>query len=139
LILDGKLYHGFNGHAGEVGHIIIDWKKGVELEAVAGRRNLMNRARKVIDDSPKSVRKEWKAIDPTGFKSSQIAEYVERGDPVMNRLVDEAAWAIGAAVGTVVNLMSPEIIVVGGGMAQALGAAFVERIWEIAQRYALPR
>ena len=57
----------------------------------------------------------------------------------MNRLVDEAAWAIGAAVGTVVNLLSPEIVVVGGGMTQALGATFPERIWEIAQRYALPR
>ncbi len=139
LILDGQLYHGFNGHAGEIGHIIIDWKKGVELEAVAGRRNLMNRAKKVIDDSPKSVRKAWKGVDPTAFKSSHIAEYVERGDPVMNRLADEAAWAIGAAVGTVVNLLSPEVIVVGGGMTQALGAPFPERIWEIAQRYALPR
>lgn len=139
LILDGELFHGFNGHAGEIGHIIIDWKKGVELEAVAGRRNLMNRARKVIDDAPKSVRKNWKGLDPSGFKSSQIAEYVERGDPVMAQLVDEAARAIGAAVGTVVNLVSPEVIVVGGGMSQALGAPFTERIWEIAQRYALPR
>ena len=67
LILDGQLYHGFNGHAGEIGHTIIDWKKGVELEAVAGRRNLMNRARKVIDDSPKSVRKKWKGIDPSAL------------------------------------------------------------------------
>ena len=48
LVLDGKLYHGFNGHAGEIGHIIIDWKKGVELEAVAGRRNLMNRAKRSL-------------------------------------------------------------------------------------------
>ena len=39
----------------------------------------------------------------------------------MTRLVDEAAWAIGAAVGTVVNLFSPEVIVVGGGMAKASG------------------
>jgi glucokinase len=139
LILDGDLYHGFNGHAGEIGHIIVDWKKGVELEAVAGRRNLMNRARKEIDDAPKSVRKNWKGLDPTNFKSSQIAECVERGDPVMAQLVDEAARALGAAVGTVVNLISPEIVVVGGGMAQALGAPFTERIWEIAQRYALPR
>jgi glucokinase len=139
LILNGELYHGFNGHAGEIGHIIIGWKNGIELEAIAGRRNLMNRARKVIDDAPKDVRKAWKGLDPATFRSSQIAEFAGRGDPVINSLIDEAARAIGAGVGTVVNLLSPEIVVVGGGMTKALGAAFPERIWEIAQRYALPR
>ena len=73
LILNGQLYHGVNGHAGEIGHIIIGWKNGVELEAIAGRRNLMNRARQVIADSPKTVRKAWKGLDPTAFKSSEIA------------------------------------------------------------------
>jgi glucokinase len=57
----------------------------------------------------------------------------------MSYLVDEAARTLAAGVGTVINLLSPEVVVVGGGMTQALGAAFVERIWEIAQRYALPR
>jgi glucokinase len=139
LILNGKLYHGFNGHAGEIGHIIISWKKGIELEALAGRKNLMNRAREVIDDSPKAVRKNWKGTDPTAFKSSEIAEYAEKGEPVISYLVDEAARAIAAGVGTVVNLLSPEVVVIGGGVTKALGPSFPERIWEIAQRYALPR
>ena len=115
LILNGQLHHGFNGHAGEIGHIIIGWKNGTELEAIAGRRNLMNRARDVIADSPKAVRKEWKGVDPASFKSSQIADYFTRGEPVMTRLVDEAARAIAAGVGTVVNLLSPEVVVIGGG------------------------
>lgn len=139
LILNGELYHGFNGHAGEIGHIIIGWKNGVELEAIAGRRNLMNRARDIIADSPKNVRKEWKGVDPVAFKSSEIAGYFARGEPVMTRLVDEAAKAIAAGIGTVVNLLGPEIVVIGGGLTKALGPAFPERIWEIAQRYALPR
>ena len=139
LILDGKLFHGFNGHAGEIGHVIIGWKGGTELEAIAGRRNMMTRARASIAEAPKRFRKEWKGIDPTAFKSSQIAEYYERDEHVIGQLVDEAARAIGAAVGSVVNLLSPEIIVVGGGLTKALGASFPERIWEVAQRYALPR
>jgi glucokinase len=139
LILDGKLFHGFNGHAGEIGHIIVGWKQGTELEAIAGRRNLMSRAGNLVADAPKAVRKNWKGVDPAAFKSSQIAEWAEKGDPVIGRLIDEAARAIAAGVGTVVNLLSPEVIVVGGGLTKALGPAFVERIWEIAQRYALPR
>ena len=47
-------------------------------------------------------------------------------------------WLMPAAVGGVVNLLSPEVVVVGGGVAGALGEPFIERIWEIAQRYTLP-
>jgi glucokinase len=139
LILNGELFHGFNGHAGEIGHTIIHWKRGIELEAIAGRRNLMNRARDVIADHDKLVRKQWKGVDPASFKSSQIAEWHDRGDPVMIQLVDECARAIGAGVGSVLNLLGPEVIVVGGGMTKALGQDFVDRIWEFATRYALPR
>ncbi|WP_020469242.1 ROK family protein [Zavarzinella formosa] len=139
LILDNKLFHGFNGHAGEIGHIIINWKRGTELEAIAGRRNLMVRAKELIADAPKNIRKEWKNTDPTTFKSSLIADYVAKQDPIMLQVIDEAARSIGAAVGTVVNLLSPEVIVIGGGVTKALGVQFPERIWEFAQRYALPR
>ncbi|HJZ94119.1 MAG TPA: ROK family protein [Gemmataceae bacterium] len=139
LILNGQLYHGFNGHAGEIGHTIIHWNKGIELEAVAGRRNMMNRAKELAADAPKNVRKDWKGVDPTAFKSSEIAERFEKGDPIIGQLVDDAARAIGSAVATVVNLLSPEVVVVGGGLTKALGPSFPERIWEIAQRYALPR
>jgi glucokinase len=139
LILDGKLFHGFNGHAGEVGHIVIGWKKGTELEAVAGRRNLMNRAKEVVEDSPKSIRKHWKGIDPSTFKSSQIAEQLIRGEPVITQLIEEAARGIAAGVASVVNLLSPEVVVVGGGVTKAIGPSFPERIWELAQRWCLPR
>ena len=37
-----------------------------------------------------------------------------------------------------VNFLSPEVIVIGGGVTGALGDTFIERIWEIAQRYTLP-
>ena len=37
-----------------------------------------------------------------------------------------------------INLLSPEVIVLGGGVAGALGESFVERVWEIASRYTLP-
>jgi glucokinase len=138
LILDGKLYHGFNYNAGEIGHIIINWRKGTELEAVAGRRNLMKRAAAMLADAPKRVRKEWKGVDLEAVKSSQLADYYQRDDPVAVQLVDDAARALGAAIGSVLNLLSPEVVVLGGGVAGALGESFLERVWEIASRFALP-
>ncbi|MBX9579553.1 MAG: ROK family protein [Gemmataceae bacterium] len=138
LVLDGRPFAGFNGNAGEVGNLVVHWRKGTILEDLAGRKGMMSRAAGVLDDAPKRVRKEWKGVDPKGVRSHQLSEFYQKGDPVAVQLVDDAARALGAAVGGVVNLLSPEVIVVGGGVAQALGDAFIERLWEIAQRYTLP-
>jgi glucokinase len=138
FILNGELFTGFNGHAGEIGHVVVHFRRGVELEAVAGRRYQMKRAKEILEDAPKRVRKEWKGVDLDKVKSSQLAEFYLKDDPVAVQIVDEAARALGAAVGSVVNLLSPEVIVVGGGVTGALGDPFVERIWDVAQKYILP-
>ncbi|MFO0807508.1 MAG: ROK family protein [Gemmataceae bacterium] len=138
LILDGKPFYGFNHNAGEIGHIIINWRKGTELEAIAGRRAMMKRAADRLSDSPKRVRKEWKGIDLAKVRSSQLSEFYDKDDPVAVDLIDDAARALGAGIGSVINLISPEVVVLGGGVAGALGESFLERVWEIATRYALP-
>ena len=138
FILNGELFTGFNGHAGEIGHIVLDWRKGTTLESIAGRKYQMKRAKEMVDDAPKRIRKEWKGVDTEKVKSSQLAEFYLKDDPIAVAIIDDAARAIGAAIGSVVNLMSPEIVVIGGGVTGALGESFTERIWDIAQRYTLP-
>lgn len=138
LILNGELYTGFNGHAGEIGHLIIHWRRGHSLEAIAGRKYMMKRAKEILDDAPKRVRKEWKGVDLGAVRSSQLADFYLKDDPVAVQLIDDAARALGAGIGGVVNFLSPEVIVIGGGVTGALGDSFIERIWEIAQRYTLP-
>ena len=138
LIINGDLYAGFNGNAGEIGHLVVHWRRGSELESIAGRKYMMKRAKEILDDAPKRVRKEWKGIDLAGVRSSQLAEFYQKDDPVAVQLVDDAARALGAAIGGVVNFLNPEVIVIGGGVTGALGDTFIERIWEIAQRYTLP-
>ena len=138
LILNGELYTGFNGHAGEFGNLIVQWRRGTTLEEVAGRKHMMKRAKAKLDDAPKRVRKEWKGVNLEGVRSSQLAEYYQKDDPIAIQLVDDAARAIAAGIGGVVNFLSPEVVVIGGGVAGALGENFIERIWEIAQRYTLP-
>jgi glucokinase len=138
LILNGELYTGFNGNAGEFGNLVIHWRRGHTVEAIAGRKFMMKRAGEILGDSPKRVRKEWKNVDLAGVRSSQLAEFYQRDDPIAVQLVDDSARALGAAIGGIVNFLSPEMIVLGGGVTGALGDAYIERIWEIAQRYTLP-
>jgi glucokinase len=98
----------------------------------------MKRAKKLLVDAPKKVRKDWKELDPAKVKSSELAAMYEKGDMVALQIVEDAAHALGAAVASGLNLLSPEVVVIGGGVAGALGPSFLERIWEIAQRLALP-
>ncbi len=138
FILNGELFGGFNGHAGEIGHIVLDWRKGATLESIAGRKYQMKRAKAMLDDAPKRIRKDWKNVDTEKVKSSQLAEFYLNDDPIAVSIIDDAARAIGAAIGSVINLMSPEVVVIGGGVTGALGESFTERVWDIAQRYTLP-
>ena len=138
LILNGELFTGFNGNAGEIGHLIVHWRQGTHLEGIAGRKYMMKRAKEKLDDAPKRVRKEWKGVDLAGVRSAQLAEFYQKDDPVAVQLVDDAARALGAALGGLINFVSPEVIVLGGGVTGALGDTFIERIWEMAQRYTLP-
>ncbi len=138
LILNGEIYNGFKFSAGEIGHTILHWRKGTSLEDLAGRFAMMKRAAELLEDAPKEVRKAWKGVDLSGVKSSQLAHLVGKKDPVAMQLADDAARALGAAVASALNLLSPEVIVLGGGVAGALGEPFRERIWEVAQRFALP-
>jgi glucokinase len=71
-------------------------------------------------------------------KSSVLAEFYFKDDPVAVQLIDDAARALAATIGGLINLLSPEVIVLGGGVTEALGDSFVERVWELASRYALP-
>jgi glucokinase len=138
MILNGELFAGAFGHAGEIGHTPVHFRRGSTLEQVAGRKYQMLRAKKLLADSPKRVRKEWKNVDLNKVKSSQLADFYLKGDPVAVRLVDDAARALGASIGGMANFLSPEVIVLGGGVTEALGESFRERIWEFAGRYMLP-
>jgi len=138
LILNGDLYTGFLGHAGEIGHIVLHWRKGHTLESIAGRKYQMQRAAKMLADAPKRVRKEWKGVDLEKVKSSQLADFYQKDDPIAVQLVDDAARTVGAAIGSVINLLSPEVVVIGGGVTEALKETFTERVWEFASRVVLP-
>ena len=52
VIINGELYSGFNFNAGEIGHIILHWRRGTQLESIAGRKYQMKRAKKELEDAP---------------------------------------------------------------------------------------
>jgi glucokinase len=96
IILDGKIYHGKNGAAGEGGHMSIDYRS--ETVCRCGSRGCIE-----------------------ALASGHVLERIGTYD------INEIAVQLGAWLGSVVSLLDPEIIVIGGGVAQ-IGAPLFERL-----------
>lgn len=136
LILDGELRRGPHGYAGELGHIVVKLRgrkppEGIEgsLEAYAGRASMENHARKRMAEGHRSRLMEIAAAKGKDhFTSSVFRKAVKEGDHEAVALIDAAVDALGAGVGSAVNLLNLERVVLGGGVADSFGDDFVDRV-----------
>lgn len=135
LVMNGSMVTGSTGNAGEVGHIIVKaggprcgcGRRGC-LEALASRTAITRRITKAIRQGvPTSLAE--KILKKGGkLKSGDLSEAVAQGDNVATREVRRAAHFLGLGLGSVANLFGPEIIIIGGGVAEALGEPWVEQV-----------
>ena len=135
LILAGKPWVG-RGGAGEIGHMVVViggarcpcGRRGC-LEAYAGRAAMEARARRHVKKGKKTdLFTLMKEHDRTRLTSSIWAHALERRDKVATKIVDEAITALGAGVGSAVNLLDVEAVVIGGGLGVRFGQPVAERI-----------
>lgn len=124
LILDGKLWVGASGCAGEVGHITID-TEGNEcecgntgcLETVASGPNIARRAQERLNrDSTSSLSR---LATEENFSAGDLAREANNGDDFSIMMIQRTGKFIGAAVGSIINLLSIERIVLGGAVMEA--------------------
>lgn len=140
LILDGKLWIGASGCAGEIGHITID-TEGIEcvcgntgcLETVASAPNIVRRAKERLNrDSTSSLSR---LAMNEAFTAADMAREATNGDDFSLMMIERTGKYIGTAVASVINLLSIELIVLGGGVMEA-GDLILNPIIEEARRRA---
>ena len=124
IILDGKLWTGASGFAGEVGHITID-TEGIEcicgntgcLETVASAPSIVRRARERLNrDSTSSLSR--LALNKT-FTADDVAHQAKEGDDFALLMIERTGKYIGTGVASVINLLNIELVVLGGGVMDA--------------------
>ena len=125
IVMDGQLYTGSNGAAGEIGHMVIDADSDVTcgcgqrgcFEALASRRAIAQELarRKSLHGQP-DIRWEEKNLG-----SAELADYVATGDPDAVEVMREASRIWGRAVRTLLNILNPDIVFFGGGFIRQLG------------------
>src|SRR6185295_12331498 len=143
IIIDGKLWTGASGFAGEVGHITID-TEGSEclcgntgcLETVASAPNIVRRANERLNrDSTSSLSKLGMKKD---FTAEDMAREAKEGDDFSLMMIERTGKYIGTGVASIINLLNIERIVLGGGVMQAGDLILNPIIQEAKRRAFLP-
>jgi glucokinase len=138
LIIEGRLWRGASGFAGEFGHITID-PEGIEcscgnvgcLETVASAPNIVRRTReRLMRDSTSSLSR--LGLNKN-FTAADIAHEAKNGDDFAAMMITRTGRYIGTAIAAVINLLNTERIVLGGGVMDA-GELILEPIIAEARR-----
>jgi glucokinase len=141
LVLDGRLYRGADGAAGEVGHIPLlpDGPAcgcGAHgcLEALASGTAIARRARELLLSGHATGLRRLSGRDTV--TAEQVHEAAERGDTDARAVIEDAGRYLGRGLATIVNLFNPHVIVLGGGTAK-IGPMLLEPAHEELRAHAL--
>ena len=143
LILDGKLYTGHKFKGAEYGHMILDpegpkcncGQRGC-LEAFSSKQGMSSYIRQQVSRGRKSSMAE--AVADGVFKSKALKNALAEGDTVAREAVNRACHYLAIASGNLVNTFSPDVVVYGGGVIEAVGDIFIEKILAEVDRYCMP-
>ena len=143
LILDGRLRSSSRNSAGEVGHMVIladgplcgCGERG-HAEALASRTAIERSIVAAIDAGKESIVPQLMAKKTgTTMGSSIIGDAYDAGDEVVIEAVRRAQYYLGILISDCVNLLDPEVVIVGGGVLERMGDAYLDLVREIAQRH----
>jgi glucokinase-like ROK family protein len=131
LLLDGHIYRGTMGLAGEIGHMTIQENGPLCscgnhgcLEAMAGGQAIARKAREAIEAGRRT---QLSAISPGNIHAVDVAAAAQRGDLLAQQIITDAGVHLGIAVASLVNFLNPSVVVIGGGVSQ-LGDLLLEPI-----------
>ncbi len=126
IVRNGELYTGATGTAGEIGHIVVDYggrqcgcgAMGC-LEAYASRSAIEKRITGALKKGRNSIILDYME-DGKSMSSGMIKKALEKGDELVTQALDEASEYLSAGLASVINFINPELIILGGGLIDAI-------------------
>ncbi len=145
IIINGELHSGFGHTAGEIGHMVLEvngpkcgcGNKGC-FEALASRTAIFQRIKAGIKEGEKTILTEMLGDGLDDMRSGDLRKALRKGDKFVDKVIEEAAEYIGIAVSNLANILNPEVVVLGGGVIEALEDEMMSVIVETAKDYAMP-
>lgn len=127
LVINGKVVRGAANAAGEIGHIKLQMNGGPIcgcgdtgcLEAFASGPAIVAMAQEYIKGGKSTKFREMAAAEGGEITPYMVAKAAEEGDPVAKRIFEIVGEYIGIGLSSVINLLNPEKVIIGGGVAEA--------------------
>jgi glucokinase len=144
VVQGGQVLTGYTGNAGELGHMVIKaggprcgcGQRGC-MESLASKTAIARRVHKAIRRGIPTVLSSHLTDKQSRLKSRELSAAVEDNDAVAIKEVHRAAHFLGLGLGGLINVLGPEMVIVGGGVTGALGAPWINLIRASAKRQVL--
>ncbi len=143
LVRNGALFTGNQFKAAEYGHMVLDpegplcncGQRGC-LEAFSSKQGMSAYIRQQVSRGRKSLLAE----DVVGgvFRSKPLKKALKAGDEVAMEAVERSCHYLAIATGNLINTFSPDLILYGGGVIEAVGDLFLEKILKEVDKYCMP-
>ena len=146
IAINGRIITGVDGSAGEVGHMVIKkngkkclcGRKGC-LEVYIGKWALNAKIQKVLEKNDTLLKDIIKYdLTKTPIKSASLKKAYLQGDKFTRKLLEKYyASYLGVAISQVVNFINPDVVILGGGIMEALGEFLLPYIYKYIERYSI--
>ncbi len=145
LMIDGRLYRGASGLAGEIGHFLVDAHGPLSGSERHGLLDDVASRSAIAAQAASFAAKHWApnlykaaGADLMNIKSAAIARAIRAGDQKIEELVRSRSRIVGVVMANLVNFLSPDCIVMGGGLVDDLEDIIVPEAAAAMRRYAMP-
>ena len=108
------------------------------FEALASRTAIFREIQAAVKDGQKTMLTDMLGNDLSDMRSGDLRKAIRRGDKFVEKVVEEAAEYTGIGVANLINIFNPEVVVLGGGVIEALEDEMMPIIIKTAQDYAMP-
>jgi glucokinase len=146
LIIDGKPYFGATGAAGDIGHYLLhalgplsgSERDGV-LDDVASRTAIAGDAAALVAKQQAPSLAKRSGTDVTKIRSQDLAAAIDKGDAAVEELVRSRSHIVGLALSNLVDFFNPDMVVLGGGMVEAMPKLIRDEVDAAIKKYSTPQ
>jgi glucokinase len=142
IVWDGELWTGRNRNAGEIGQMLIDWKRAEPgsregtFELVAAKAGITAYLRRRLEEGDRTLLKKTVTSEEGRLKTSELKAALDAGDVLAQKAVARSAKAVGIMVASLFDAISPDVFVLGGGVAVDLGESYLKDVKKWADAFA---
>ena len=144
-VYEGRIFRGSRSSCMEVGYLQMATSGGAAgvgpvgtLEGIASRLAIAAEAAKAVYRGQAPHLKGLTGADLAKIRSSSLAQSIEMGDKAIEDIVRRAAEDVGRGIGSLINILAPDVVILGGGLVEAMPKLYLESVKEGVRRNVLP-